>query len=80
MQCKVKVQVTKAKQRVYDDLLARLDNKEGENHLVEPATTPCWNSKLFLVQALHNTVCVCNQSYHNLEFFTNYYNYDFHRH
>ena len=33
MQCKVKVQVAKAKQRVYDDLDARLDIKEGETDL-----------------------------------------------
>ena len=33
MQYKVKVQVAKAKQRVHDDLYARLDSKEGQTDL-----------------------------------------------
>ena len=33
MQCKLKVQVAKDKQRAYDDLYARFDSKEGETDL-----------------------------------------------
>ena len=33
MQCKVKVEVSKAKQKAYDDLYASLDSKEGETDL-----------------------------------------------
>ena len=33
MQCKVKVEESKAKQKAYDDLYARLDSKEGETDL-----------------------------------------------
>ena len=33
MQCKVKVEVARAKQRAYNDLYARLDSKEGETDL-----------------------------------------------
>ena len=33
MQYKVKVEVAKAKQRVYDDLYSRLDCKEGQTDL-----------------------------------------------
>lgn len=35
MQHKVKLEVVKAKQRVYDDLHARLDSKEGDTNTKE---------------------------------------------